>query len=143
MTLSTTATRRLEAMELLAAEKPFLEVRLPFRLASRANDHRSNHWGGRAATSKAQRMGAQLALTSHRTHLRRVLALEGLVVRVVRCGPKALDSHDNIGMAVKAITDGVADALGVNDRAESVTFVPDGEVGPWGARVEFYEGGRP
>ncbi len=140
MTLSTAATRRLAALELLAVEKPFLEVTLPFRLESRANDHRSNHWGGRSKTSKAQRMGAQLALTSHKTSLRRVLRLRGLVVRVVRIGPRELDSHDNIGMSCKAITDGAADALGVNDRNASVTFVPDGEVGPWGARIEFYEG---
>lgn len=140
MTLSTTATRRLEAMELLAAEKPLIEVTLPFKVESRANDHRSNHWGPRAATTKSQREGTQLALSSHRRHMRGLLDTCGLVVRVVRLGPTELDSHDNLGHALKAITDGVADLLGVNDRDQRVTFVPDAEAGPWGARVEFYEG---
>lgn len=141
MTLSTTALRLLEALEVLATSpKPALAVALPFRVESRANDHRSNHWGARAKTSGKQRAGAQLVLSAHRRRLASMLA-RGLVVRVVRVGPRALDSHDNIGMALKAITDGVADALEVNDRDPRVTFVPDGEVGPWGARIEFYARG--
>lgn len=139
MTLSVAGTRRLAALELLAVEKPMIEVALPFRVGSRANDHTSNHWRARAETSKAQRNGTRLALYSHRLHLQRYLSVGSLVVRVVRIAPRALDSHDNLGMALKAITDGVADLLDVDDRDESVTFVPDGEIGPWGARVEFYE----
>ena len=142
MTLSITATRRLKALQLLATEKPFLEVALPFRLESRANDHRSNHWGARAKTSKAQRGGAHLVLIGRRARLRKMLDSPGLVVRVVRIGPKELDSHDNLGSATKDVVDGVADLLGVNDRDPRVIFQPDAEKGPWGARVEFYEAGR-
>ena len=141
MTLSATGMRRLEALELLAISEPLLQVALPFRVESRANNHESNHWGARAKTSKAQRQGSRLALSSHRVHLQRLLSVGGLVVRVVRIGPTALDSHDNLGMALKAITDGVADLLDVDDRDDSVTFVPDAEFGAWGARVEFYEAG--
>jgi hypothetical protein len=142
VTLSITATRRLEALKVLAAGKPFLEIALPFRLESRANDHRSNHWGPRAATSKAQRGGAHLRLLNRRERLRKMLDSPGLVVRVVRIGPKELDSHDNLGSATKAVVDGVADLLGVNDRDPRVIFQPDAEKGPWGARVEFYEACR-
>lgn len=141
MTLSSTGLRRLEALELLSTEKPILAVSLPFRVESRANDHRSNHWGARAETTKKQRTGTHLALSSHRGHLQGLLNTCGLVVRVVRIGPTALDSHDNLPSSLKAITDGVADLLGVNDRDDSVTFIPDAELGAWGARVEFYEAG--
>lgn len=139
MTLSATALRRLEAYEVLATSQPVLSVALPFRVGSRANDHTSNHWRARAETSKTQRNGTRLVLSARKAQLRALLA-QGLVVRVIRIAPRELDSHDNLGMSLKAITDGVADFLDVNDRDERVSFVPDAEVGPWGARVEFYEG---
>lgn len=142
MSLSEQARRRLEALELLSTDEPRLTVALPFKVLSRANDHTSNHWSSRAKTSKAHRQGATLALSAYRRQLRAMLDSTGLVVRVVRIAPRELDSHDNLGMALKAITDGVADALAVNDRDQRVAFVPDAERGPWGARVEFYEGDR-
>jgi hypothetical protein len=141
MSLSASAMKRLAALEILASDEPFVAVALPgLRLESRANDHRSLHWAGRAKTSKAHRTAAALVLASYRLKLRKVLKLRGLVVRLVRIGPRQLDSHDNLGMATKALTDGVAAVLGVDDRDERVAFVPDAEVGAWGARVEFYEG---
>lgn len=137
MTLSAIGMRRLEALEVLATSPtPVLAIALPFRLDSRANDHRS-HWAKTARIVQKQRLGAHLALTAHKRLLRARLS-DGLVVRLVRIGPRELDGHDNLGMALKALTDGVADALGVNDRDERVSFVPDSEVGPWGARIEFY-----
>ena len=142
MSLSEQARRRLEALELLATDEPVLTVALPFKVLSRANDHTSNHWGARSKTSKAHRQGATLALSGYRRQLRGMLDRTGLVVRVVRIAPRELDSHDNLGMSLKAITDGVADALAVNDRDDRVAFVPDGERGPWGARLEFYRGDR-
>lgn len=141
MTLSKTALRRLEALEVLAtSSRPMLQVSLPLRLNSRANDHRYKHWAPQAATTRAHRVGALLALAAHKHRLRGLLDA-GLVVRMVRVGPKELDSHDNLGHALKALTDGVADALGVHDRDTRVSFVPDAEKGPWGARIEFYARG--
>lgn len=138
MSLSATKLRLLWALELLDEAPVAKAIDLPFRVESRANDHRSNHWGARAATTKIQRMGTHLALAGLKAWARRQLEAGGLVVRVVRLAPRALDAHDNLGHALKAITDGVADALSVNDRDERVTFVPDAERGPWGARIEFY-----
>lgn len=141
MTLSPTLARRLAALELLASEEPFLVLELPFVTTSRANDHRSNHWGARARAAKPQRQGTQLALAKHRRTLQAELAAAGLVVRVVRIAPRELDGHDNVGMALKAVSDGVADALGVNDRDERLVLQPDGEKGtPPRVRLEFYEG---
>lgn len=132
--------RRMQALRLLADSQPFRVLELPFVTGSRANDHRSNHWGARARTSAAHRMGTQLALGKLRTHLRRQLDPGGLVVRVVRVAPRRLDSHDNVGMALKAVSDGIADALGVNDRDHRLVLQPDQEQGsPPRVRLEFYE----
>lgn len=142
MTLSAAGLRRLEALEVLATSSmPVLTVSLPFATKSRANDNTSNHWGPRAKASKAHRTGAYIVLSSKRSALIKLLDRGGLVVRVVRIAPKALDGHDNLGMALKAITDGIADVLQVNDRDPRVEFVPDAESGAHGVRVEFYERG--
>lgn len=141
MSLSERAMRRLAAMEICATGSPVLTVTLPgLRLESRANDHRTNHWGPRSKTSSTHRGAAQLVLAVHRRRLKQLLELRGLIVRMVRVGPRQLDSHDNLGMSLKALTDGVASVLQVDDRDERVEFVPDADRGPWAARIEFYEG---
>ena len=137
--ISPSKQRLLAALEHIDGAEPELAVELPLRLESRANDHRANHWAPRAKRSKSHRMAAQLALAAHRADLRGCLAEHGMVVRVVRVSPgQGLDSHDNVGMACKALVDGVADLLGVRDDDKRVTFVPDQERGPWGARIETY-----
>jgi len=137
--ISTSKQRLLAALEHIDGAEPELAVELPLRLESRANDHRANHWAPRAKRSKAHRMAAQMALAGHRERLRACLAEHGLVVRVVRLAPgQGLDGHDNVGMACKALVDGVADLLGVRDDDKRVTFVPDQERGPWCARIETY-----
>jgi hypothetical protein len=144
VTLSPAGLRRLEALEVLATTpEPRWAVFLPIRVQSRANDHRSNHWGRRAKTSSEHSDAAMLALSRLKATLRKQLDKTGLVVRVVRIAPRELDSHDNLGMSLKAITDGVARALGVDDRDPRVRFEPDPERGApktWGVRIEFYEG---
>lgn len=140
MTLSATGMRRLEALEILATTPgPFESAFMPLRTSSRANAH--VHWREVAKSAKAHRQAAQLVLSGKKTHLRKSLLAEGtLVVRVVRIAPQDLDGHDNLGMALKAVIDGVADVLGINDRDPRVSFVPDEERGAWGVRIEFYEG---
>lgn len=137
--ISPAKQRLAAALEHIDGAKPEHSVTVPLKLTSRANDHRSNHWSARARTSKAHRIAAQLALSKHRAELRACLAEHGLVVRVVRIAPsKGLDSHDNVGMACKALVDGVADMLGVRDDDQRVTFIADQERGPWCVRIETY-----
>jgi hypothetical protein len=141
MSLSDSKMRLLRALEVLCDRSPAAVVELPMRIDSRANRHVSNHWGPRHETSRKQRTAAfvKCRTTPRLTAwAQRELDGGGVVVRVVRISPRELDSHDNLGMALKACTDGVADYLGVNDRDPRVVFVPDQERGAVGVRIEFY-----
>lgn len=75
-----------------------------------------------------------------RTAARR--ALEGivippapLVVTMTRHGPKKLDD-DNLQGACKAIRDGIADSIGVDDGSDIYTWVYKQKVGPYGVTIE-------
>lgn len=117
---------------------------LQLTLASRANGSQGTTRGGRwvrAATHRAQRTGARLALAS--AGAGNVFmpgwawAWPGLVVRIVRVAPRQLDS-DNAESAAKSVRDGVADALGVHDRDPRVVWLVDQELGQACVRVELY-----
>jgi hypothetical protein len=58
---------------------------------------------------------------------------------LVRVAPRSLDSHDNLRSAMKGAVDGVADALGVDDRDPRVTWSYAQERPPKGApKAERY-----
>lgn len=106
---------------------------LPLRLESKANAH--VHWRHLAEKAKTQRGAAKMALAQSR------LEPGGrAIVRLVRISPRELDG-DNLANALKAVRDGVADALGVDDRDPRVTWLPDWERGApkqHAVRVEVY-----
>ncbi len=91
-----------------------LVVELPIRIVSESNAH--EHWRPRQRRAKAQR-------TTVHTLLRQRLFGMSLPVRVelVRIAPRELDT-DNLQGAFKHVRDGVADALGVNDRDKRVAW---------------------
>jgi len=130
---------RMEALEAIASMDPRIVLRLPLRVVSRGNARW--HWARHGEHSARHRRAAHLVCLSRRVELRRLLA-RGLVVRVVRIAPRSLDTHDNLGTALKPIVDGVADALGlVDDSDERVRFIPDAERGGVReelVRLEFY-----
>lgn len=131
---------RLEALEAIADAECRARLRLPLRVESRGNARW--HWAAAAAHSRRHRQAAQLVCARLRPTLRRWVSAGELVVRVVRIAPRGLDSHDNLGSALKPVIDGVADALGLRDDAdERVHFVPDaarGRVREHAVEIEFY-----
>lgn len=131
---------RLDALEAIADAECAARLRMPLRVESRGNARW--HWGTGAAHSKHHRQAAQLVCARLRPALRRWVAKGELVVRIVRIAPRGLDSHDNLGTALKPVIDGVADALGLRDDAdERVHFVPDaarGGVREHAVEIEFY-----
>lgn len=86
-----------------------IDILLHVRTWSEANQR--GHWGKRARRAKKQRETARLLVRAARV----VIPKSGsLVITLTRIAPRSLDT-DNLASALKAVRDGVADALGVDD----------------------------
>lgn len=100
---------------------PVVSYAVPVVTKSKLNE-RHGHWAQRSASAKGQRAGAYQLFPKGQPG-----ALAGrLVVRLVRRAPRRLDG-DNLAGALKSVRDGVADALGVDDRNPRVRWVVDQE----------------
>lgn len=93
---------------------------IPIQTVSLANSRM--HWAEKARVVKRQRSTAKLltasAIDGH-------LIPDALTVTMTRVTPprgKQLDT-DNLSSALKPVRDGIADALGIDDGDESVTWV--------------------
>lgn len=64
-----------------------------------------------------------------------------LTITLVRIGPRRMDSDNSIG-SLKAVRDGVADALGIDDGDPRLTWEYRQETGPFGVRI-YLEIARP
>lgn len=107
----------------------------PLRTPNPANASRGSSRFARARAVKVQRMAA-------RAHARRALAGRDALpcaVLVRRVAPSSgLDPHDGLPGAMKAIVDGIADALGLaSDRDPRVVWRYDQRRGPWAVEVEI------
>lgn len=87
-----------------------IEFHLPLRLYSTSN--RREHWAKRAKRVKRER-GIVETLTRH-VIAQAGFALGGVVITITRHGPRKLDS-DNLATSAKAVRDGIADALFMDD----------------------------
>jgi hypothetical protein len=86
-------------------------VSLPLRIVSEANAR--DHWTKSAKRAREQRGVTAFALRPKLTSAV-VKPQRMTVVTLTRQGPRSLDS-DNLQRALKAVRDGVADALGMDD----------------------------
>jgi hypothetical protein len=93
-----------------------IEVSLPLRTRSTLNAR--EHWRKRAKRAQEERAVVRMRLAVVREWPPRLPA----VVTLTRVGPRALDG-DNLQGALKAVRDGVADALGVDDGSEDVQWL--------------------
>lgn len=108
-----------------------IAVYLPLRTVSTLNTR--EHWSKRARRAAEHRALARMALAARVRGLR--LPAQ---VTLTRVAPRALDG-DNAQAALKNVRDGVADALGVDDRTPLVIWVYRQERGKpreYGVRVE-------
>lgn len=114
---------------------PSITIPLPgLRLVSLANQR--EHWRVRAKRAKDHRSAAML-LTRAALRLERVRF--PLTVIITRIAPRALDD-DNLAGACKSVRDGIADALGIDDRDPRVKWAPaqrQGKPREYGAEVEI------
>lgn len=120
-----------------------IEVLLPVRTWSEANLR--GHWGKRARRAKKQREAAWLLLRAARYALP---ASGSVAITLTRIAPRALDT-DNLASGLKAVRDGVADALGVDDGSSRIEWryaQERGKIGQYEVRVTIHEpepvGGR-
>lgn len=125
----------MRALTVVSEKEPMARCWLDVVTKSRANEH--VHWSKTAALAARHRLAARLMARA--VFGAAIATPRCWVVRVVRVSPRKLDSHDNLGASLKAVIDGVADALGVDDRDSRVDFVVDQEKGKMGVLVELYE----
>ncbi len=86
-----------------------LTLTIPIRTISEANQR--EHWAKKAARVKDQR---GTALLMARMPLRPFRSTPHLLITLTRIAPRPLDT-DNAVRSLKAIRDGIADALGIDD----------------------------
>ncbi len=92
------------------------EALIPVRTWSEANQR--GHWGKRARRAKKQREAAGLLVRTARC----ALPNSGdVTIMLTRIAPRALDT-DNLASGLKAVRDGVADALGVDDGSARIEW---------------------
>ncbi len=113
-----------------------MRVELPIKTVSE-NNIKGGHWGKRAGRTSSQRDVTRLALQAHFGKP----PAPPLVVLLTRIAPRKLDGDNNQG-ALKAVRDGVADWLGIDDGADCVTWTYGQEQGApkaYAVRVEVSE----
>jgi|GEM_PF-804038 len=97
-------------------------VILPIRTPSCTNLR--EHWTKRAKRAKAHRLVARLKMEEKVERLDHPSMPAAVIVRLTRIAPRPLDD-DNLRGALKAVRDGVADALAINDRDDRAMWLYD------------------
>jgi hypothetical protein len=92
-----------------------VRVEIPIRTVSEANQR--GHWAKRHSRASEQRSVVRMALATQPTRT----PVGPLRIRLTRIAPRRLDS-DNLHAALKAVRDGVADYLGVDDGDASLSW---------------------
>lgn len=106
------------AAPVIAAPPPTVRVTLPIRTVNEGNMRSLSHWPRTRRTKQARSLAA-LVVGQH--WCASGLALP-VTVTLTRIAPSAGLDDDGVCSALKATRDGVADALGVDDRHPGVTW---------------------
>lgn len=89
----------------------YVEVFLPIVVVSEANVH--EHWAKKAKRVRNQRTAAWAEVSQVKRSIL-VQAKKGCTITLTRIGGRRMDS-DNLARSMKAIRDGIADALKIDD----------------------------
>ena len=93
-------------------------IEMDIRVVSEANLR--EHWRPRARRSQGQRSAAMVYCLER--FGRNWKPTPPLTITLTRIAPRRLDS-DNLARAFKSVRDGIADALGIDDGDERLTWV--------------------
>ena len=88
---------------------------LPIRIHSEANGRQ--HWRKVAERKRNQRMVARLVMQQHA----RPMSPVAVRITLTRVAPRVLDD-DNLASGFKAVRDGIADWLGIDDGSPLLTW---------------------
>ena len=94
-------------------------VLLPIRTWSEANLR--EHWAQRARRARKQRLAARLLVRAADNMEDASSSSTQITIILTRIAPRRLDS-DNLASSLKAVRDGVADALGIDDGSERIDW---------------------
>mgnify|MGYP001578260486 CR=1 FL=1 len=107
-----------------------MNLTLPIRAVNTANTR--EHWARRAARAKQHRHEAYHSVRAAKP-TRRV----AYTVTLTRIGKRRTDS-DGLAISLKAVRDGVADALGIDDGSERIAWLYGQEIGrEYAVRIEI------
>lgn len=109
-------------------------VHLPIRTGRGQNSR--EHWAVRARRVRAERATAAMVVRAARNGRAELPQ----VVTLVRLAPGRGLDDDNLSGALKAVRDGVADALGIDDRDARVRWMYDQrrvKRGEWGVLIDM------
>jgi hypothetical protein len=112
-----------------------IKIELPIRVISTANAR--EHWAVKAKRNREHRSAAYYATQGA---LRKEMLAGNVRGTLTRIGKRRLDD-DNLAGAFKAIRDGVADGLGLDDGDPRIEWRYAQEIGrEYGIRIEISEG---
>jgi crossover junction endodeoxyribonuclease RusA len=107
-----------------------VEFEIKVRTVSEANNR--EHWGAKARRAKQQRGLAALvirqAINAGYIVPRTIAMSEKTEIKLTRVGKRKLDS-DNLARSCKAVRDGIADAIGIDDGDERLEWIYAQEIG--------------
>ena len=100
-------------------------IEMPMRLVSEAN--RRDHWAAKAKRVQQQRTRAWAEVLEAKAKLPKGhwLRRNGapMTITLIRIAPKGITDNDNLCSSFKAVRDGVAQALGIDDGSSSICWV--------------------
>ena len=96
-----------------------IEVFLPVRTWSESNLR--EHWAKRARRAREQRQAARLLVRAANNLADASVSSDPITITLTRIAPRRLDS-DNLAGSLKAVRDGVADALGIDDGSSRIEW---------------------
>jgi len=100
-----------------------IKIKLPIKTVSEAN--RREHWATKAKRVKKQREAVRMIMRPL-IEERHIFDDEEIDIELIRHGKRKLDC-DNLAGSFKAIRDGIADALGIDDGSERLAWYYDQE----------------
>jgi crossover junction endodeoxyribonuclease RusA len=111
--------------------RTIIEAILPIRTVSEANMR--EHWGAKAKRAKEQRRIARWTLAGSCRGMKKA---KRITITLTRVGVRNLDS-DNLARSMKAVRDGIADALGIDDGDARLTWFYRQERGEYAVKVKI------